>query len=139
MLGQIRILTLEEGNTLTTIPNRWLISCWIADDRYLHKNNTTQCIALGHFYIIDKIKISCNNPDPSFDNTFKTLLWAEKKCYMIYIDLFIYTRCKCRQECGHTQMFCLSTGKLSENVTCRQRIILVLFLNTFDTAVSWWI
>jgi len=50
MLGQIRILTLEEGNTLTTIPTRWLISGWRADDRDLHKNNKAQYFAFGNFY-----------------------------------------------------------------------------------------
>jgi len=64
MLGQIRILTLEEGNTLTTIPTRWLISGWRADDRDLHKNNKTQYFAFGNFYH-DKIKIICNNPGSS--------------------------------------------------------------------------
>jgi hypothetical protein len=46
MLGQIRILTLKDGNTLTTVPTRWLISGWKADDRDLHKNNKTQYMML---------------------------------------------------------------------------------------------
>jgi hypothetical protein len=65
MLGQISILTLQEGSTLTTIPTRWLISGWRADDRDLHKNNKTQ------YFIIDKIKIICNNPGSSIINLIK--------------------------------------------------------------------
>jgi hypothetical protein len=50
MLEQITIVTLNEGNTLTTIPTRWSISGLRADDHDLHKNNKTQ------YFIIDKIK-----------------------------------------------------------------------------------
>jgi hypothetical protein len=52
MLGQTRMLTLKYGNTLTTVPTRWLISGWKADDRDLHKNNKTQCFAFERQIII---------------------------------------------------------------------------------------
>jgi hypothetical protein len=61
MLEQITIVTLNEGNTLTTIPTRWSISGLRADDHDLHKNNKTQ------YFIIDKMKklFVIINPDSS--------------------------------------------------------------------------
>ena len=62
-----------------------------------HRINKTNILLLVTF-IVDNIKRIHNHP--SFDYTIKMLLWAEKKCNIIYSDRFIYTRYICRQGCA---------------------------------------
>jgi hypothetical protein len=124
MLGQISILTLQEGNTLSTIPTRWSISGWRVDDHDLHKNNKTQ------YFIIDKIQIICN-----YKSWFIHHLIIQLKCcceqrrnviWFIAIYLFTQDINVDRSVEIHKCSACPQASYLKQ-VTCWHRIILTCF------------
>jgi hypothetical protein len=124
MLGQITILTLKEGNTLSTLPTRWSISGWRADDHDLHKNNKAQ------YFIIDKIKIICN-----YESWFIHHLITQLKCcceqrrniiWFKAIYLFTQDINVDRSVEIHKCSACPQASYLKQ-VTCWHRIILTCF------------